>query len=66
MYLVQSQASGAFLVPGPLGLPVWESRLSECGGGVCDLEMALQLVEDHCDLEDRAVLVDLAALTRGE
>jgi hypothetical protein len=62
--LVQSLASGRFLVPSlEDGSPEWVVGLREAGGGVLhDADAVLQLVEDHCEPEDRAVVVDLDRL----
>lgn len=63
-FLVQSKRTGRFLVPSPRGdMTAWTRSLREAGGGVvCDEESALQLVMDHCEPEDDAVIVDLDRL----
>lgn len=63
-FVVQSLKTGRFLAPSPFGdLATWVRSLREAGGGVAsDEEAALQLVLDHCEPEDRAVLVDLDRL----
>lgn len=63
-YLVQSQRTGRFLAPSPCGdLAQWVRSLREAGGGVVfDEDAALQLMQDHTEPEDRAVLVDLDRL----
>lgn len=62
--LVQSLATGRFLAPSAEdGQPEWVVALRDAGGGVmADADAAWQLVEDHCEPEDRAVLVDLDVL----
>ncbi len=64
--IVQSLATGCFLVPGGHTEVTWERALSEAGGGiVSDVEHAAQLMHDHCDLDDEAVIVDLNAVLIG-
>lgn len=64
--IVQSLATGCFLVPGGHTEVTWERALSESGGGiVCDLAFAEQLMRDHCDLDDEATIVDLDAVLIG-
>lgn len=59
-FIVQSLSTGRFLVPGAVSEVEWELSLSEAGGGVVpDLDHAEQLLCDWCDLEDKAVIVDL-------
>lgn len=62
--LIQSLTTGRFLCPSlEGGEPVWVASLREAGGGVItDAEMAHQLFEDCCDLDDGAVLIDLDRL----
>lgn len=61
--LVQSQATGRFLVPDHLGCPVWVHSLRQAGGGVVtEPEQAQQLIADHCDFDDAPVIVDLDRL----
>lgn len=62
--IVQSLATGRFLCPSlEDGSPEWVASLREAGGGVVpDPEMAVQLVVDNTDPEDRAVVVDLDRL----
>lgn len=58
--LIQSKATGRFLCPSDDGQPVWVGSLREAGGGVLSsADAAFQLVQDHCDVEDEPVLVDL-------
>lgn len=63
-YLIQSLASGAFLAPNLNdGMPEWVTSLRQAGGGVvADVESAHQLVLDHCEPEDRPILIDLDRL----
>lgn len=64
--IVQSLATGCFLVPGGHTEVAWERALSEVGGGiVSDIELAEQLLRDHCDLDDEAVIVDLDVVLLG-
>ena len=62
--LVQSLETGRFLVPSMQGgEPEWVASLKEAGGGVMDdPERAMQLIEDHCDLDERPSIVDLDRL----
>lgn len=61
-YIVQSLATGRFLVPGEACEVDWQIRLAESGGGIVpDLDHAEQLLRDWCDLDDKAVIVDLDA-----
>lgn len=62
--LIQSLATGRFLAPSlDDGQPEWVASLREAGGGVVDdMDAAVQLVEDHCDPEDRPQVVDLDRL----
>lgn len=62
--LIQSLASGAFLVPSTLdGQPEWVSSLREAGGGVCsDAESIVQLLADNTDPDDQAIVIDLDRL----
>jgi len=62
--LVQSLTTGRFLAPSlDDGQPEWVASLREAGGGVVgDMDAAIQLVEDHCDPEDRPQVVDLDRL----
>lgn len=63
-YLIQSMNTGRFLAPCTEGgEPVWVSSLRDAGGGVvADMEMIAQLVEDCCDFEDQAIVIDLDRL----
>lgn len=64
--IVQSLATGCFLVPGGHTEVTWERALSEAGGGIVpDLALAEQLLRDHCDLDDEAVIVDLDVVLVG-
>lgn len=62
--LIQSKATGRFLVPGPTGGDLdWVRDLRQAGGGVItDMESAHQLAEDCCDFDDVPVFVDLDRL----
>ena len=62
--LIQSLASGAFLVPSTLdGQPEWVSSLKEAGGGVCtDAESIVQLLSDNTEPDDVAIVIDLDRL----
>lgn len=62
--LIQSMDTGRFLAPSADGgEPVWVSSLREAGGGVLsDAEAAAQLLQDHCDYEDQAIVIDLDRL----
>lgn len=62
--IVQSVITGRFLCPSlDGGEPVWVRSLREAGGGVVtDLDMAVQLIIDNTDSDDRAVLIDLDRL----
>ena len=59
--VIQSQEHGMFIAPMGDGSVEWVTSL-ELAGVIPDLEMALQMVEDHCDLEDRAKVLDLDAI----
>lgn len=63
-WLIQSLETGAFLVPDlEDGSPGWVSGLREAGGGVvAELEEAIQLMQDNCDMDDMPVLIDLDRL----
>lgn len=64
--IVQSLATGCFLVPGSQTEVMWARALSEAGGGIVpDPDLAAQLMRDHCDLDDEAVIVDLDAILIG-
>jgi hypothetical protein len=64
--IVQSLATGCFLVPGAHTEVTWERALSDAGGGIVpDMQFAVQLLRDHCDLDDEAVIVDLDAVLVG-
>ena len=64
-FIVQSSATGRFLVPGAWS-PEWVRLLSEAGGGIVpDREAADQLLEEHCDLDDECIVVDLDAVLEG-
>lgn len=64
--IVQSLATGCFLVPGGHTEVSWERSLSEAGGGIVpDLLFAEQLLLDHCDLDDQAVIVDIDQFLKG-
>lgn len=60
-FLVQSKASGRYLVPAADGGdPQWLFDLKKVGPGVVpSLEHATQLVEDWCDVDDFPQVVDL-------
>jgi len=62
--LVQSLATGRFLVPSlDDGMPEWVVSLRDAGGGVvADEDSAIQLVEDHCEPDDRPIVLDLDRL----
>lgn len=62
--LVQSLATGRFLVPSPDdGQPIWVASLREAGGGVVgDPESAQQLIQDWCDFDDKPTVIDLDRL----
>lgn len=62
--IVQSQSTGAFLVPSlDGGEPMWTTFLAQAGGGVVfDMESAVQLVEDNCEADDFPRIVDLDRL----
>jgi hypothetical protein len=62
--LIQSMDTGRFLAPSADGgEPVWVSSLREAGGGVfADVEAAAQLLQDHCDFDDQAIVIDLDRL----
>jgi hypothetical protein len=62
--LVQSATTGRFLCPSlEDGQPVWVVSLREAGGGVvADVEAAHQLVQDHCEVDDTPILIDLDRL----
>lgn len=62
--LIQSQSTGRFLAPSiEDGQPEWVSSLKEAGGGVVfDIEVAHQLMQDWCDLEDIPQIIDLDRL----
>ena len=62
--LIQSMDTGRFLAPSADGgEPVWVSSLREAGGGVlADAEAVAQLLQDHCDFEDQAIVIDLDRL----
>lgn len=64
-YVIQSSTMGSFLAPSyEDGQPCWVLLLSEACA-VDDLETCAQLIEDHCDLIYRAVVVDLECLHRA-
>lgn len=67
-WLIQSRETGRFLVPDlEDGTPGWVDGLREAGGGVvADLESAIQLMQDNCDMDDMPVLVDLDRLGTAE
>lgn len=61
--IIQSRSTGRFLVPDDLGQPNWVESLLDAGGGVVfDPEIAMQLIDDHCDFEDQPVVIDLDRL----
>lgn len=65
-FIVQSLATGRFLVPGFDSEVMWERSLADAGGGiVLEEEQADQLLRDHCDLDDEAVVVDLDEVLVG-
>ena len=63
-WLIQSRETGMFLVPDlDDGSPGWVAGLRYAGGGVVeDLESAMQLMQDNCDMDDMPVLIDLDRL----
>lgn len=63
-YLVQSKSTGRFLVPSADdGQPQWSFDLKKAGVGVVpELERAVQLVEDWCDVDDLPQIIDLDRL----
>jgi len=61
--LIQSKATGRFLVPCDDGGVDWVGNLKQAGGGVLnDIETALQIIEDHADFDDLPHIVDLDRL----
>lgn len=61
--IIQSLATGRFLVPGEDGQPEWQTSLKTSGAGVFEeVERAMQLVEDWCDSDDRPQVIDLDRL----
>nr|WP_315489893.1 hypothetical protein [uncultured Rhodoferax sp.] len=62
--LIQSMDTGRFLAPSADGgEPVWVSSLREAGGGVlADAEAIALLLQEHCDYEDQAIVIDLDRL----
>jgi hypothetical protein len=61
--LIQSKATGRFLVPCDDGGVDWVGNLKQAGGGVlADIETALQIIEDHADFDDLPHIVDLDRL----
>lgn len=61
--LIQSLASGAFLVPDENNQPCWVIDLNQCACGVLDdYDNAVQMIIEYCDFEHRAQIVDLEAI----
>jgi len=62
--LIQSLATGRFLAPSlEDGQPEWVASLREAGGGVVrDSESIVQLLQDHTEADDEAVVIDLDRL----
>lgn len=61
--LIQSLATGKFLVPGEDGQPEWVTSLRVVGCGVFpELDRAVQLIEDWCESDDMPQVVDLDRL----
>ena len=61
--LIQSKATGCFLVPSSDGEPGWSNDLKKAGGGVvADMDQVAQLVEDWCEFEDFPQVIDLDKL----
>lgn len=63
-FLIQSMNTGRFLAPSAEGgEPVWMFGLRDAGGGiVADTDIAAQLIMDHCDWDDQAIVIDLDRL----
>lgn len=61
--VIQSKATGRFLVPGDDGQPEWCTDLKRIGGGLLDdMEHAFQIIHDHADFDDQPQVVDLDRL----
>ena len=61
--LIQSLASGAFLVPDENNQPCWVNDFAAAGCGVLDdFDNAAQMIIEYCDFDDRAQIVDLEAI----
>lgn len=63
--LIQSTATGRFLVPGAdfPHSPEWISSLRDAGPGVLsDYEAAHSLIEEYAEVDDFCVIVDLDCL----
>lgn len=63
-FIIQSQASGMFLAPNVNdGQPEWVVSLRDgLSGAVDDVERAIQLVEDWCDMDDLPQIITLHEL----
>lgn len=59
--VIQSQEHGMFIAPMGDGNVEWVTSL-DLAGLIPDLEMAMEIVADHCDLEDRAKVIDLDSI----
>lgn len=59
--VIQSLEHGMFIAPTGDGNVEWVTSL-ELAGVLPDLEMAMDIVTDHCDLEDRAKVIDLDSI----
>ena len=63
--IVQSLARGAFLIPGQFG-PEWEVNLGLAGGGIVpDEDHASRLIYEHCDWDDKPVIINLDLVLIG-
>lgn len=64
--IIQSLATGHFLVPGGHHEVEWQRSLYESGGGIVhEMEQAEQLLRDNCDLDDEAIIVDVDHFLSG-
>jgi hypothetical protein len=63
-YIVQSKSTGRLLVPSSDdGQPEWTLDLKKAGVGVVpEIDRAVQLVEDWCDVDDLPQIIDLDRL----